>query len=160
MTKECHTPTLTQILNHCFMMFLGSFAIKGNVAEIAHLLHGCTPTNTCPIKNFNTWCLRYVAFECNMNFHINWESFGHKEQPKNNKIYLLLLHIKCLGFDAPKLRKWRMSSFGSWTGSTINRLKAHSCIEINQKIANALYSNLSTWHKHNSVHCWVWTSSW
>ena len=68
-----------------------------------------TPTNTCPNRNSNDRCLRYLAFECQANFPINWEAFADRDQQKTR-----------LRYDALKLRRRQTSSLGSWTGSTIN----------------------------------------
>ena len=35
-----------------------------------------------PTKNSNGRCLGHVAFECHTKFHINWESFAHRNQQK------------------------------------------------------------------------------
>jgi hypothetical protein len=79
--------------------------------------------------------LVYVAFECHANFQINWKSFARRDQ-----------HMKCLGYVAPKPQSWQMSGYGSWTGSTVNQLRAHSHIFFIPKVANFVESKLSTWH--------------
>ena len=78
----------SQILKPLISRNLGSFAIWGNGAAIVHLLHGFTPTTTCPTKKSNSRWLGYVAFECDAIFQINWESFAHRYWPKKT----------CLGY--------------------------------------------------------------
>ena len=99
----------SQILKSLFREVLGSFAIWGNGATAVHLPREFRLTNTCPTKNSNGIWLGYVVFECHAIFQINWESFAHWYQQK-----------KCVGCDALKFWKWRMSSRFSWTGSIVN----------------------------------------
>jgi hypothetical protein len=86
--------------NLYFVIFLGSFAMWGSGATIAHLLHRFTPTNT----NSNSRCLEFVVFESHANFQINWEPFAHINQQRT-----------CLRNIAPKPRRWH-----SWRNSNIN----------------------------------------
>ena len=65
------------------IILLRSFAIQDSSVTIAHLPHGCTPTNTCPTKNSNSRYLGHVAFKCHANFQINWEPAAHRDQQKN-----------------------------------------------------------------------------
>ena len=114
------------------LWFRGSFAIWDSDAIPTHLPHRFTPTNTCPIKNSNGKCLGYVAFECHAYFHNTWESFVHKDQQRT-----------CLGYVAPKPQRWQMSNFGWKTSFIVNKLRPHSHIWINPKIANFFESKLS-----------------
>ena len=75
-----------------FCDFLGSFAIWGDDASVAHLPHGFTPTNTCPTINSNNTCLGYDVFECHANFQNNWESFAHREQQKKHVRICCIYH--------------------------------------------------------------------
>ena len=125
----------SQTLKPLFCDFVGNFAIWGSVATIMHLLHGFTPTDTCPTKNSNNRCLGYVVFECHANFQINWESLTNRINKKTR-----------LGYATPKSWRWQMSSMHSWTRSTVNHLRAHYPIWINPKTTNFVESRLSMWH--------------
>ena len=84
--------------NHYFVIFGDFFAIWASGETTTHLLHGFTPTNTCPTKIFNGYalkkkspneensnngCLGYGALECHANIQINWKSFARKDQQKH-----------------------------------------------------------------------------
>ena len=51
----------------------------------------------------------------------------------------------CLGYVAPELWRWQMSSRHSQTDSTVKQLRAHSHIWIILKISNFVESKLSMW---------------
>ena len=124
---------LTNLETINLWFFWGSFAIWGSGATTTHLPHGFTPTNTCPTRNSNGWCLGYVAFDCHENFQINWESFAHRDQQKT-----------CSWYVVPMLWRWQMSSNHSCTSSIVKQLRAHCHIWIDPKITNYVESKLST----------------
>ena len=99
----------SQILKPVYMILWEILAIWCKGATTTHLPRGFTPTNTCLTSNYDNRCLGYVAFECHANFHINWESFVHRDQQKT-----------CLGLVAPKAWRWQMSSKCLRTGSIVN----------------------------------------
>ena len=72
----------SQILKLIICDFWGSFAIWGSSPTSAHYPDGFTPTATCPTKCYDGRWLGYVAFECHVNFQIEWELFAHRDQPK------------------------------------------------------------------------------
>ena len=82
------------------------FSFSGKLCNLRQQCHNCALSTwiythqQMSNQNSNGGCLGYVAFECHANFHINWESFAHRDQ-----------HKTCLGYVAPIPRRWQMSSF-------------------------------------------------
>ena len=70
------------------------------------------PLTHVQLNNPHNKCLGYVVFEWHAKFQINWESFAHRDQQKN--------------MIAPKPWRWRMPSFGLWTGFNVNLFRTHS----------------------------------
>ena len=62
------------------MLFWEALQFEAIVSQLGNLPHAFTPTNTCPTKNSDSRCLRYVVFECHASFQISWVSFAHRDQ--------------------------------------------------------------------------------
>ena len=106
-----------------FGKFLGSFAIWGNDATLARLPHGRQPPTHFQFKKSHDRYLGYVVLPCKFSDKV--ESFAHRDQQTN------MYRICC-----SKPQRWPLSSFGLWTSSTINWLRACSHIWTNPKITN------------------------
>ena len=117
-----------------YFYFWEALGFEATLPQLCTFPHGFTRTNTCPIETSNGICLGCDVCECHAKFQIDGESFAHMDQQKT-----------CLGYVAPKPQWWQMSSFGSWAGSIVHKLRPHSHVRINPKIANFANPKLFTW---------------
>ena len=114
--------------NHYFVSFWGSFAIGGSSATTAHLPH-------VRLKISNGRCLGYVVFECHANFHINWESFAHRDQQKN------MLRVCCPWIaEVTDVEFWFMDRFHC------KPIESTPIFKLIQKITNFVESKSFAWH--------------
>jgi hypothetical protein len=99
--KRGNTPTQisSQIVKPFFCGFLGNFAIWGNRVTTTHVPHEFTPPRHVKIQNPTVDVKDIVWLSVMQVYSDQFDSFAHRDQQKI-----------CLGYVAPKPRRWQMSS--------------------------------------------------